>query len=57
MLLFPSAKATLEDDLTPEEIEAVGRLGVLKDKPHLYFGCKIKSLSNASLVFLKLSLL
>ena len=36
--LFPSGKATLEDDFEDDELEAMDNLGVLKGRPHLYLG-------------------
>ena len=36
--LFPSGKATLEDDFEDDELEAMDNLGVLKGSPHLYLG-------------------
>ena len=33
---FPDKKATLEEDFTEDELEAMQNLGVLKGSPHLY---------------------
>ena len=33
---FPDKKATLEEDFTEEELEAMQNLGVLKGSPQLY---------------------
>ena len=34
--MFPDEKATLEDDFTEDELEAMDNLGVLKGSPQLY---------------------